>query len=99
MFNSAVTSTPSASSGLTALSAWILSCICLVKLALVFYVVILVNMKRLGKKTKPDTRPPVDRESSKKSFLNSIDLDPLFLVVHFVVVCLFFVTYFFIYLL
>ena len=99
MFNSAVSSTPSASSGLTALSFWIMSCIFLVKLALVFYVVILVNIKRLGKKTKPDTLTPVDRESSKKSFLSSIDLDLLLLVVHFVVVCLFFVTYFVIFLL
>ena len=93
MFNSAVSSTPTASSRLTALAAWILGCICFVKLALTFYVLILVNAKRLGKRTNPlDERKP-------KSSGNPIDLDPLFFGIHFLAFGLFIMTYFFVYLL
>ena len=82
MFMSALSSTPSASSGLTALASWILCCIGFVKLTLVFYVVILVRMKRLGKMTAPlqtSEKPPTD-------------LDPLFLLIHFVAFSLFIVV-------
>ena len=91
MFNSAVSSTPTASSRLTALAVWILGCICFVKFALTFYVLILVNAKRLGKRTNP-----LDDEKSPKK---SIDLDPLFLGIHFLAFGLFIMTYFFVYLL
>ena len=90
MFNSALSSTPSASSGLTALAVWILTCIVFVKFALTFYVVILVNAKRLSKRTHP-----LDEEKSN----NPIDLDPLFFGIHFVAFGLFVMTHFFVYLL
>ena len=96
MFNSAISSTPTASSGLTALAVWILGCIIFVKLALTFYVVILVNVKRNSKRTNPET---LDKERSSKSKENPIDLDPLFLGIHFVAFGLFIMTYFFVYLL
>ena len=91
MFNSAVSSTPSASSRLTALAVWILGCICFVKFALTFYVLILLNAKRLGKRTSPLD----DKEKSG----NPIDLDPLFFGIHFLAFGLFIMTYFFVYLL
>ena len=94
MFNSALSSTPSASSGLTALAVWILSCIVFVKFALFFYVVILVNTKRLAKRTNP-----LDKGRSKKSAGTPIDLDPLFFAIHFGAFALFIMTYFFVYLL
>ena len=95
MFNSAVSSTPTASSRLTALAAWILGCICFVKLALTFYVLILVNAKRLGKRTNPLD----DKEGKSKSSGNPIDLDPLFFGIHFLAFGLFIMTCFFVYLL
>ena len=90
MFNSALSSTPSDSTGLTALAVWILSCIIFVFSALFFYVVILVNAKRLSKRTNP-----LDKEKAKKP----IDLDPLFFAIHFVAFALFIMTYFFVFLL
>ena len=96
MFNSAISSTPTASSGLTALAVWILGCIIFVKLALTFYVVILVNVKRNSKRTNPET---LDKERSSKSKENPIDLDPLFLGIHSVAFGLFIMVYFFVYLL
>ena len=96
MFNSAISSTPTASSGLTALPVWILGCIIFVKLALTFYVVILVNARRISKRTNPES---LDKERSSKSKENPIDLDPLFLGIHFVAFGLFVMTYFFVFLL
>ena len=96
MFNSAISSTPTASSGLTALAVWILGCIIFVKLALTFYVVILVNVKRNSKRTNPET---LDKERSSKSKENPIDLDPLFLGIHFVAFGLFVTTYLLVFLL
>ena len=96
MFNSAISSTPTASSGLTALAVWILGCIIFVKLALTFYVVILVNVKRNSKRTNPET---LDKERSSKSKENPIDLDPLFLGIHFVAFGLFIMTYLLVFLL
>ena len=96
MFNSAISSTPTASSGLTALTVWILGCIIFVKLALTFYVVILVNARRISKRTNPES---LDKERSSKSKENPIDLDPLFLGIHFVAFGLFVMTYFFVFLL
>ena len=97
MFNSAISSTPTASSGLTALAVWILGCIIFVKLALTFYVVILVNAKRISKRTNPES---LDKErSSKSKEENPIDLDPLFLGIHFVAFGLFIMTYLLVFLL
>ena len=98
-FNSALSSTPSASSGsgLTALAVWILGCIIFVFSALFFYVVILVKTKSLSKRTNPETSP-LDKEQSSKSKENPIDLDPLFLGIHFVAFGLFIMVYFFVYL-
>ena len=94
MFNSALSSTRSASSGLTALAVWILSCIVFVKFALIFYVVILVNTKRLAKRTNP-----LDKGKSKKPAGTPIDLDLLFFGIHLGAFALFIMTYFFVYLL
>ena len=98
MFNSALSTTPSDSSGLTALAVWILSCIIFVFMALFFYVVILVKTKRMNKKYNPEILP-VGKGKSNKPSRNPIDIDPLFLVIHFVAFGLFMMTYLFVYLL
>ena len=98
MFNSALSTTPSDSSGLTALAVWILSSIVLVFVALFFYVVILVKTKRMNKKSNPEILP-LGKGKSKKPSGNPLDIDPLFLVVHFLAFGLFTMTYLFVYLL
>ena len=90
MFNSAVSSTHRSSSRPSALAVWILGCIGLVMLALVFYVLILFNKKRLGKRTNP-----LDEESLGNL---RIDLDPYFFAIHFLAFGLFIMTYFSVYL-
>ena len=97
MFNSALSTTPSDSSGLTALAVWILSCIIFVFIALFFYVVILVKTKRMNKKSNPEILP-FDKRKSNKPSGNPIDIDPLFLVIHFLAFGLFMMTYLFVYL-
>ena len=98
MFNSALSTTPSDSSGLTALAVWILSSIVFVFVALFFYVVILVKTKRMNKKSNPEILP-LGKGKSKKPSGNPLDIDPLFLVVHFLAFALFTLTYLFVYLL
>ena len=103
MFNSALSTTPSDSTGLTALAIWILSCIVFVFIALLFYVVILVNLKRLGKKIKSDInlsqgsskiRVPSEETDLKSSF----DFDLIFLVAHLVTYATFIIIYLFVFL-
>ena len=94
MFNSALSTTPSDSSGLTALAVWILSCIIFVFIALFFYVVILVKTKGMNKKSNPEILP-LGKAKSNKPF----DIDPLFLVIHIVAFALFVMTYLFVYIL
>ena len=103
MFNSALSTTPSDSTGLTALAIWILSCIVFVFIALLFYVVILVDMKRLGKKIKSDInmsqasskiRVPSEETDLKSSF----DFDLIFLVAHLVTYATFIIIYLFVFL-
>ena len=96
-YNSALSTTPSASSGLTALAVWILSCIVFVFIALLFYVVILVKTKRQNRKIVPESMFE-DEEDSKKSCGIPDDLDPLFLLIHFVAFGLFMMIFFFVYL-
>ena len=98
MFNSALSTTPSDSSGLTALAVWILSSIVFVFIALFFYVVILVKTKRMNKKSNPEILP-LGAGKSKKPSRNPIDVDPLFLAIHFLAFALFTLTYLFVYLL
>ena len=98
MFNSALSTTPSDSSGLTALAVWILSSVVFVFVALFFYVVILVKTNGMNKKSNPEILP-LDKGKSKKPSGNPIDIDPLFLVVHFLSFGLFTMTYLFVYLL
>ena len=101
LFISALWTTPNDSIGLTALATWILGCIAFVFIALLFYVVILINMKVVSKrvnakvssfgakKWKSDERhhdPRVPR-----------DMDPLFLMIHLLAFALFVITYFFVY--
>ena len=103
MFNSALSTTPSDSTGLTALAIWILSCIVFVFIALLFYVVILVNLKKLGKKIKSDInlsqasskiRVPSEENDLKSSF----DFDLIFLVAHLVTYATFIIIYLFVFL-
>ena len=103
MFNSALSTTPSDSTGLTALAIWILSCIVFVFIALLFYVVILVNLKKLGKKIKSDInmsqasskiRVPSEETDLKSSF----DFDLIFLVAHLVTYATFIIIYLFVFL-
>ena len=103
MFNSALSTTPSDSTGLTALAIWILSCIVFVFIALLFYVVILVNLKRLGKKIKSDInmsqasskiRVPSEENDLKSSF----DFDLIFLVAHLITYATFIIIYLFVFL-
>ena len=81
MFTSVLSSTPSDSQGLTALAAWILCTMILVFVALLLYVVVLVNMRRHIRRTGID----MERQS--------LDLDPIFLVVHVLLFIIFLVTY------
>ena len=98
MLNSAMSTTPSDSTGLTALAIWILSCIVFVFIALLFYVLILVNMKRLEKKIKANINlsqdsskmvVPIEETDSK----HSLDFDLIFLVVHLVTYAMFIIIY------
>ena len=98
MFNSAMSTTPSDSTGLTALAIWILSCIVFVFVALLFYVFILVNMKRLEKKIKSNIHLSQDSSmmvdlSDETDSKSSFDLDLIFLVVHLVTYAMFIIIY------
>ena len=98
MFNSALSSTPSDSSRLTALAVWIFTCILFVFIALL-YVVILVDMKGLKKKIEsnfkksPDSKIIVLSDSE-----NRTDLDPMFLIVHQASFVVFIIGYLIVYL-
>jgi len=78
MFNSVLSTTPSDSSGLTALSVWILVCIAFVFSALFLYIIILVQMKKMALNKKSHIEP-INGEAKEK---RSTDYDPIFLVVH-----------------
>ena len=74
------------------------NCIVFVFIALLFYVVILVNLKRLGKKIKSDIdlsqasskiRVPSEETDLKSSF----DFDLIFLVAHLVTYATFIIIY------
>ena len=99
MFNSVLSTTPSDTSGLTALAVWILFCIIFVFIALFFYVVILVKTKRQNRKTDPvELMHEEDEEEPKKPgglhCRVPDDLDPLFLFIHLVAFGLFVLIYF-----
>ena len=98
MFNSALSTTPSDTSGLTALAVWILFCIIFVFIALFFYVVILVKTKRQNRKPEPEELMYKDEEEPKKPCRLHCgipdDLDPLFLFIHLVAFGLFVLIYF-----
>ena len=81
MFTSVLSSTPSDSQGLTALAAWILGTMILVFVALLLYVVVLVNMRRGMRRTGSDIET------------QSLDLDPIFLVIHVLLFIIFLFTY------
>ena len=81
MFTSVLSSTPSDSQGLTALAAWILGTMILVFVALLLYVVVLVKMRRGMRRTGSD----MERQS--------LDLDPIFLVIHVLLFIIFLFTY------
>ena len=81
MFTSVLSSTPSDSQGLTALAAWILCTMILVFVALLLYVVVLINMRRGLRRTSSD----LERQS--------LDLDLIFLVAHVLLFIIFLVMY------
>ena len=60
------------------LAKWILSCIAFVFIALLFYVVILIDTRRRDKSKKVAT----DKEKFGSNSKSQFDLDPLFLLVH-----------------
>ena len=99
LFNSALATTPSDATRLTVLAKWILSCITFVFIALLFYVVILVNAKKRDKSNKSnDSKVSLAKSRSPSDAKTSIDLDPLFLVVHLLSFALFTVACAFAYL-
>ena len=81
MFTSVLSSTPSDSQGLTSLAAWILCTMILVFVALLLYVVVLINMRRGLRRTSSD----LERQS--------LDLDLIFLVAHVLLFIIFLVMY------
>ena len=93
MFNSALSSTPSDSTGLTALAVWIFSCIIFVFVALLLYVVILVDIKTLEKRVKSNIKPYQSNE--KETVKKRADFDQIFLVAHLVSFAAFVMVYFF----
>lgn len=96
LFNSALATTPSDATRLTVLAKWILSCITFVFIALLFYVVILVNAKKRDKSN--DSKVSSAKSQSPSDAKTAIDLDPLFLVVHLLSFALFTVACAFAYL-
>ena len=99
LFISVLRTTPSDSIGLTALAAWVLGCIIFVFIALLFYVVILVNI-RSASKTGKSKVSSLDDKKSNSTPRNSkipIDLDIFFLLVHLASFGLFVMTYCFVY--
>ena len=96
LFNSALATTPSDATSLTVLAKWILSCITFVFIALLFYVVILVNAKKRDKSN--DSKVSSAKSQSPSDAKTEIDLDPLFLVVHLLSFALFTVACAFAYL-
>ena len=83
LFNSALATTPSDATSLTVLAKWILCCITFVFIALIFYVVILVDQRRRGSRSN-DSKVSAADAKSQSDTKKQIDLDPLFLVVHLV---------------
>ena len=96
LFNSALATTPSDATSLTVLAKWILSCITFVFIALLFYVVILVNAKKRDKSN--DSKVSSAKSQSPSDAKTATDLDPLFLVVHLLSFALFTVACAFAYL-
>ena len=62
------------------LAKWILSCITFVFIALLFYVVILIDTRR--RCNSKNTKVATDKGKSGSDSKAEIDLDPLFLVIH-----------------
>ena len=85
MFTNVLSNTPSEPRGLTALAIWILGSLILVFTALLLYVFILLNMKRLAKKTSTGS---ISAEKSRK-----VDFDSIFLVVHLALFAIFIIVY------
>ena len=84
MFTNVLSNTPSEPKGLTALAIWILGSLILVFIALLLYVFILVNMRRLAKKTSTESSP---EEKSR------FDFDSIFLLAHLSLFAIFIFVY------
>ena len=84
MFTNVLSDTPSEPKGLTALAIWILGSLILVFIALLLYVFILVNMRRLAKKTSTES------SSEEKS---RFDFDSIFLLAHLSLFAIFLFVY------
>ena len=91
MFNSVLSTTPSDSTGLTALTVWILVCIAFVFSALFLYIIILVKMKNNVRNKRSCVEPTLEGEKDKTS--KDFDFDPIFLVVHITLFIVFIITY------
>ena len=81
MFTNVLSNSPSDPKGLTALAIWILGSLILVFIALLLYVAILVNMRRMAKKTG---------SSEEKS---RVDFDSIFLLAHLTLFAIFIIVY------
>ena len=90
MFYSALSTTPSNSTGLTPLAVWILSCIVFAFIALLFYVVVIINIKRISKTTYLKKEGLYDQSPDNPKSL--LDLDPLFLAIHILAFVFFTIT-------
>ena len=90
MFNSALSSTPSDSTGLTALAVWIFSCIIFVFVDLLHFVVILVDIKRLVK-----SNIKLYQSNENDTVKRRADFDQMFLIAHLVSFAAFVMAYFF----
>ena len=85
MFTNVLSNTPSEPKGLTALAIWILGSLILVFIALLLYVFILVNMRRLAKK-----KTSTGSNSEEKS---RFDFDSIFLLAHLSLFAIFLFVY------
>ena len=97
LFISALWTTPNDSIGLTALATWILGCIAFVFIALLFYVVILINMKVVSKRVNAKVSSFGAKKWKSDDPRVPRDMDPLFLMIHLLAFALFVITYFFVY--
>jgi len=87
MFTTVLSNTPTEPTGLTALAIWILGSLSLVFVALLLYVLILVNMKRLARRTGTKLIGTSGDEGR-------VDFDSIFILAHPTLFAIFIISYF-----